>query len=1161
MVQRADPEGSGQGLILQGYARGISGERLSYHSPLPGQRQALLTRARAGWDAIVWETEPVPRRDDATQSECARFTWLAGLGCNLGDALFLLRVGDRAAIEFRTQDQERWTQSGPQGCVLTFRGVMRDHYGDRFGFMLLDVPWALLSGSHGQRDERLRLEIVGLVAGQPTDGSADAAIGGIGGTVFGSQTADDDSAATQAEGSLAWVMTFEEPLAEGVVLTAPPVLLRSPEGETQPVDVSVLHLGAGTEIEISAPERPVLRRDVPFGFTTVRYGFPPVSQTTPCTLQISVGSRTIHKHVQLEPVRPWTIHLVHHTHTDIGYTRPQTEILGDHLRYIDYALDFCDATDTYPDEARFRWTCEVSWPIREYLRVRPAAQIERLKRRVRAGRIELTAMPLNLGEVAGEVLLASSLRWIADTRAAGLPVRVAMQNDVNGFPWSLIDAFQDLGVAYVWMGEHTHRALEPFEMPTPFWWESPSGKRVLAYRAEHYMTANFWGILGGDRQRFASQLFPYLRDLAAKGYPYDDAAVQYVGYFTDNAPPSTFANELVRGWNEEYVWPRLTTSTAAGFLERFARESSPELAVHRAAWPDWWTDGFGSAMRETAVARRAQCDQIANQGLLAMARLLGEPIPAALLEQADAVDDLLIFYNEHTFGAAESISDPQCENSQVQWLAKASYVWQAVMQARLLREGALGILQSHFASGALPTVTVCNTLNWERSGPHTLFIDHQLLPRERDFTIEDNAGRALPMQWLSARAEGSYWALWAEDVPPLGFATYRLCVRDEARATPPALSGAAGERLGAAADGSSETMLENDWYRITVDAARGGIVSLFDKELDRELLDPARGWQCGQPIYERLASRAAMERYELGEHTRVSWSGLRVGARTDGPLWQSVSLRGDLEGFDGLRCEIRLYKTAKQIELIYSGRKLLICDPEALYVAFPFALPDGELLFEAQGGEVRPGIDQLAGTASDWNTVQSYAVLRSPLGQIILVSDEAPLMQFGDINTGRYEYEGRPASNRIFSWVLNNYWVTNFRASQEGELRWSYLLSSEPDARAVTAARFGWGARIPFVSRVRPPTDERRRPAIVAAPDLDREDLLLLCATPETDGDGVQLHLRAIGGAPVTLERWAPAGWEARRCNAQGREIETIDALRLNARESCFVRLRPQRPR
>src|SRR5665647_3482277 len=44
--------------------------------------------------------------------------------------------------------------------------------------------------------------------------------------------------------------------------------------------------------------------------------------------------------VTLVPPKKWQIYFVQHSHTDIGYTRPQSEILAEHMRYIDYALDY-----------------------------------------------------------------------------------------------------------------------------------------------------------------------------------------------------------------------------------------------------------------------------------------------------------------------------------------------------------------------------------------------------------------------------------------------------------------------------------------------------------------------------------------------------------------------------------------------------------------------------------------------------------------------------------------------------------------------------------------------------------------------------------------------------------------------------------------------------
>ncbi len=48
--------------------------------------------------------------------------------------------------------------------------------------------------------------------------------------------------------------------------------------------------------------------------------------------------------------------------------------------------------------------------------------------------------------------------------------------------------------------------------------------------------------------------------------------------------------------------------------------------------------------------------------------------------------------------------------------------------------------------------------------------------------------------------------------------------------------------------------------------------------------------------------------------------------------------------------------------------------------------------------------------------------------------DTRLLSHFGEINTGKFQPAAKPGKPHIFSWVLNNYWTTNFLASQEGEL-------------------------------------------------------------------------------------------------------------------------------
>ena len=195
--------------------------------------------------------------------------------------------------------------------------------------------------------------------------------------------------------------------------------------------------------------------------------------------------------------------------------------------------------------------------------------------------------------------------------------------------------------------------------------------------------------------------------------------------------------DLIRDWNEKYAWPKLRSATASEFLQHVEKKYGKDLAVYRTAWPDWWTDGFGSAARETAASRRTHIAMQVNDTLLGMATLFGARLSADVMERSAAIDESLLFYDEHTFGAAQSISDPMSENSMVQWAEKASYAWEAVKQAALLREEALGALQPFLPRGSAATVAIFNTLNWQRSGLVEVFIDHEILPQKSRLRMVD----------------------------------------------------------------------------------------------------------------------------------------------------------------------------------------------------------------------------------------------------------------------------------------------------------------------------------------------------------------------------------------------------------------------------------------
>jgi hypothetical protein len=255
---------------------------------------------------------------------------------------------------------------------------------------------------------------------------------------------------------------------------------------------------------------------------------------------------------------------------------------------------------------------------------------------------------------------------------------------------------------------------------------------------------------------------------------------------------------------------------------------------------------------------------------------------------------------------------------------------------------------------------------------------------------------------------------------------------------------------------------------------------------------------------------------------RAGLRNVQVKPGIQGPVWRSLILSAEMDGAaptNGLRAEFRLFENEKRLECHFALRKLPVPTPEAVYVAFPFQAPGGRMLYEAQGGMVTPGGDQIPGSSSDWQTLQSVLTVRDDTGQIFFGSEQVPLVQLGEINLGKWMPVTRVERPHVYSWVMNNYWFTNFRAEQEGEFRWHYYLTSTRDKSRTTATRFGWGSRVPLVTRVLPTGKSAgaRIERSLSTFAVRAPNVLVVEARPAREGNGVYLHFRELEGQYVTL--------------------------------------------
>ncbi|MFI7322218.1 alpha-mannosidase [Streptomyces venezuelae] len=598
--------------------------------------------------------------------------------------------------------------------------------------------------------------------------------------------------------------------------------------------------------------------------------------------------------VRLTPQRRWTLHLVHHSHLDIGYTDPQGRVLAEHLSFLDSCLELTRATDDWPEASRFRWCVESLWSFQQWADARPAEQVEEFVRRVREGRIELTALPFNLHtETCSTDELHELLRLARTVRDAhGVDFTSAMQTDVPGAVVGLVDALAAAGVKYLsvahnWAGRSVPHLVGGEKLPRLFRWRAPSGNSVLVWVTDtpHGLAYMEGPLLGFDTDYAdVDDLLPaYLTSLATHPYPYrggifgwamdhtevkrepypwDILHLRVQGKFGDNAPPRRIIADTVRRWNDTWAYPRLRLSRNEDFFTDAEARLGGEIRTFEGDWTDWWVDGVGSGARPLSLARTAQSVVADAQTTGTFAALLGATGAEDDSRDAAGVYEAVSLFDEHTWGAGDpwTHGDEGGHSGEHQWHWKYGQAMRAHDDGNALLARASARLGQRLAAApdAAATYHVVNTCSWPRTDVVPIFLPESTVPPQQRVTVRDaRDGRLLPYEERPQtnddhRDAGRFLLVRVDDVPPAG--TVRIDVlaatdgpHEEPRSTTvktaTGWNPTGGTEREDPADTAAEalahpdpTLLENEYFTVRVDLAHACVASITDKRSGRELV-------------------------------------------------------------------------------------------------------------------------------------------------------------------------------------------------------------------------------------------------------------------------------------------------------------------------------------
>jgi hypothetical protein len=775
------------------------------------------------------------------------------------------------------------------------------------------------------------------------------------------------------------------------------------------------------------------------------------------------------------------VDLVHFSHTDFGFTDHPVICRELYRRYLDIAIDAALATMNKPSRERFYWTAETTVPVDDWWQTTSAERRAQFLKAVRVGQLEVTALPLNQTATLNGREWETMLHWLPKELWQRVEPKAAIQDDVNGFPRAGALALLDRGVHYLFTGINADSGGPPKNPPAAFWWKMPDGRKLFVWLGFSYPAGvsffepQSWrrgpvpmatdtryrpprrgDILASDAasvRKAHGHFVERLRSLESQGYHYPTLLISMTNEWRmDNDPPFPPVAEFVGEWNRLGLKPALRLTTLSVAMRHMEEQIGREVPVYEGEWTDWWANGVASGPRELSASRLAK-----RLAAAAESPLWGSSDDRVRKALDEIYRDLCLF-DEHTWGASNSVALPDDLETLGQYNEKARLAYRPVALARLLLSERVRTRLADEAAG----LYLANTARAPWSGWVTM---PATCLREDSKCVEDSRSRfRTPLEFRNGlrpftkpagpqelshedraatfpdHAPGQLVRFWAEGLE--GGRVRQLQLRSEAAAPenaatvkPSVTHDYNGWPTGAAWKEMSKPLFLPGIGDITVVRPRGFAPRWQAREI----------WDTGD------AARRAKMRQERLEVIPAAPDGKTITEANAHTTVYTQTLRH-------ARCrwivrQLELWNREPRARLTLRFDRTTSPDPEVFFAAF--CVPcEGALPRLSNGGmPFVPYRDQLPGTCRDYFAIDGWADYATSAGHWLWVSRDAPLVTFGEHNVLAHRTDGVPSnSHRIFAMLLNNLWYTNFVGDSHGVMEFQFDLvwrRNLPDSAAV----------------------------------------------------------------------------------------------------------------
>ncbi len=503
--------------------------------------------------------------------------------------------------------------------------------------------------------------------------------------------------------------------------------------------------------------------------------------------------------------------IVFKMHFDIGYTNWAEGVLQQYSnQMLKRTLLSIEQTSELTKSEQFKWTVP-GWPLKYMLENCSTEDKIKLEKAIRDGRIIPHALPLTYEtEACDEENLVRGLHVNSYlNRKYGQPLsREAKLTDVPSHSRVLPTILKNAGIDILHIGCNPGSAAP--DVPPLFWWQGPDGSKILTfYWAKYYGS----GVLPPENWNHKTWL------------------ALIMTHENSGAPTPEQVAEVLKEAKEKMPDARIKIGRISDFYDLLMKEN-PVLPVITGDMPDTWIHGYMSMPRETKLSKKMQRETYSTE-ILNTQMNIWFGTNNSVEPFIDKAFENMILYDEHTFGVAMTHGDQQkwtyndefkinkslgnYDFIEKSWTEKANRINTAerIIVPLMKRE-----LKKLAASVAVEgkRVVVYNPLPWRRSGMVKFFAGVY----QKGFQIyglkDVKTGKIIPVY-----NDYNLVSFKAEDIPSLGYKTYLPILKPVKTESTLVLD-------------EENHILENSFFKLSIDSVTGVLSSVYDKKTVRNLL-------------------------------------------------------------------------------------------------------------------------------------------------------------------------------------------------------------------------------------------------------------------------------------------------------------------------------------